>query len=268
MNRIIDLLRPAYARAWVRVKGSMRIRTWVLWEVVLPTIFMSSIIYAYYNLQAPRIFVGFVVIGTMMMNFWYNVLWGMGDVLYWDKETGKLEAYLITGRPISMLLLGMALGGMVTTGVRSLAILAIGVFIFGAEFDPSGLPLAIVIFLLTLGALYSMGLMFSSMHLIYGRKGIKINEVLGDPISFLSGQYYPISVFPTLLQAIASLLPLTVGLDGVRRIILLGEGLEGVALHIGLLAIMTLVLAYLGLKILNHMIEVGRRDGRLIMRWL
>lgn len=268
MSRILDILRPAYARAWVRIRGNMRVKTWLLWEVVLPTIFMASVIYAYHNLNAPRIFIGFVVVGTMMMNFWFNVLWGMGNVLYWEKETGNLEIYLLSDRPIYMLLLGMALGGMLNTGIRSIAILVIGIIVFGAEFNTAGLAPATIVFLLTLAALYSLGLMFSSLHLVYGRKGIRINEVLGDPISFLSGQYYPISVFPTVLQLAASLLPLTIGLDGVRRALLMGEGMESLYLHIIGLGIMTLILLPLGIWILNRMVEKGRRDGRLIMRWL
>ncbi len=268
MSRILDDLRAAYARAWVRVKGNMRVKTWFLWEVVLPTIFMASVIYAYYNLDAPRIFIGFVVVGTMMMNFWFNVLWGMGNVLYWEKETGNLEVFLLSDRPIYMLLLGMALGGMLNTGIRSLAILLIGILVFGADFNTGGLMPATIVFLLTLAALYSLGLMFSSLHLVYGRKGIRINEILGDPISFLSGQYYPISVFPTVLQALASLLPLTIGLDGVRRALLLGQGLGDLYIHILGLGIMVMILLPLGIWVLNHMVEKGRRDGRLIMRWL
>jgi len=245
MSRILDILRPAYARAWVRIRGNMRVKTWLLWEVVLPTIFMASVIYAYHNLNAPRIFIGFVVVGTMMMNFWFNVLWGMGNVLYWEKETGNLEIYLLSDRPIYMLLLGMALGGMLNTGIRSIAILVIGIIVFGAEFNTAGLAPATIVFLLTLAALYSLGLM-----------------------CFLSGQYYPISVFPTILQLAASLLPLTIGLDGVRRALLMGEGMESLYLHIIGLGIMTLILLPLGIWILNRMVEKGRRDGRLIMRWL
>lgn len=268
MNRLDRILRPAFARAYVRIFGGFREKSWIFWEVILPTIFMSSIIFAYENLNAPRIFIGFVVIGTIMMNFWYNVLWGMGSVLYWEKETGNLEVFLLTGSPLPSLLLGMALGGMFNTGVRSLAMIAIGVFIFKAEFLISTLHYALAIFLLTLISLYSMGLALSSLHLIYGRKGIRLNEVMGEPISFLSGQYYPINIFPTFIQSIASLLPITIGLDGIRRALLLGAGLEELYIHLILLALMAIILFPLGVYILNKIVEKGRRDGRLILRWI
>ena len=121
---------------------------------------------------------------------------------------------------------------------------------------------------MTLTSLYSLGLAFSSVHLIYGRRGIRINEVLGEPISFLSGQYYPVNILPTFLQSIASLIPITIGLDGVRRALILGEGFEQLWLHIAILGIMTLILLPLGIYILNWVADKGRRDGRLILRWI
>ncbi len=268
MNRLAKILRPAFARAYVRIFGGFREKSWIFWEVILPTIFMSSIIFAYENLNAPKIFIGFVVLGTIMMNFWYNVLWGMGSVLYWEKETGNLEVFLLTDSPLPSLLLGMALGGMFNTGVRSITMIIIGVFVFNAEFNFAYLPYSLLIFFLTLIALYSMGMAFASLHLVYGRKGIRLNEVMGEPISFLSGQYYPINVFPTILQSIASLLPITIGLDGIRRALISGEGLETLWLHITLLTLMAIALFPLGIYILNKIVEKGRRDGRLILRWI
>jgi len=268
MNRIARILRPAFARAYVRIFGGFREKSWLFWEVILPTIFMSSIIFAYENLDAPKIFIGFVVLGTIMMNFWYNVLWGMGSVLYWEKETGNLEVYILTGSPLPSLLLGMALGGMFNTSIRSLAMILIGIFVFNAEFTPAYLPYALIIFFLTLFALYSMGMAFASLHLIYGRKGIRLNEVMGEPISFLSGQYYPINIFPTFIQSIASLMPITIGLDGVRRALILGVGFESLWLHMTLLVVMVFILFPLGIYIMSKIVEKGRKDGRLILRWI
>lgn len=268
MNKLYRILRPVYARAYIRIFGGFRERSWIFWEVILPTIFMSSIIFAYQNLGAPKIFIGFVVIGTVIMNFWYNVLWGMGSVLYWEKETGNLEIYLLSGAPIPSLLLGMALGGMFNTTIRSISMILIGTVIFKAEFNLISLPYTIVIFILTLTSLYSLGIALSSLHLIYGRKGVRMNEVLGEPISFLSGQYYPLNIFPSILQSIASLLPITIGLDGIRRSLILGLGIDGLYIHILILILMSMTLFPLGIYIMNKIVEKGKRDGRLILRWI
>lgn len=265
LNRV---LRPALGRAYVRIKGGNREPSWILWEIFLPLIMIASVIWAYEHLGAPSIFKGFVILGGAMMSYWYNVLWGMGRTLYWEKETGNLELFLLSDSKLPGLLLGMALGGMFNTSIRSIAVVIMGVYFFKAEFNVSTLPLAILIFSLTLVALYGLGMGLSGLHIVYGRMGVRINEALDEPIMFLSGQYYPLSAFPLLLQYLAGLIPLAVGLDGVRRSLLLGEGLDTLYLHLIVLAVLMVVFYIVGLKMLNKLVEIGRRDGRLILRWM
>lgn len=267
-STINKVLRPALGRAYVRIKGGNRELSWILWEIILPLIMIASVIWAYENLGAPNIFKGFVILGGAMMSYWYNVLWGMGRTLYWEKETGNLELFLLSDSELPGLLLGMALGGMFNTSIRSIAVIILGVYAFRAEFIIDNIPLALVIFFLTLIALYGLGLGLSGLHIVYGRMGVRINEALDEPIMFLSGQYYPITSFPILLQYIAGLLPLAVGLDGVRRALLLGESFDKLYLHIFGLIVLTIVFYYIGSRMLNRLVEVGRRDGRLILRWL
>jgi len=262
------VLRPALGRAFVRIKGGNREPSWILWEIMLPMIMIASVIWAYEHLGAPPIFKGFVILGGAMMSYWYNVLWGMGRTLYWEKETGNLELFLLSDSKLPGLLLGMALGGMFNTSIRSIAVIIMGVYIFHAEFNVSTLPLALLIFFLTLISLYGLGMGLSGLHIVYGRMGVRINEALDEPIMFLSGQYYPISAFPTLLQYVAGLIPLAVGLDGVRRALLVGEGLETLYIHVIILVIATVAFYFLGIKMLNALVERGRRDGRLILRWM
>ncbi len=261
-------LRPAFGRAYVRIKGGNREPSWILWEILLPLIMITSVIWAYENMGAPEFFKGFVIIGGAMMSYWYNVLWGMGRTLYWEKETGNLEVFLLSDAPLPSLLLGMALGGMFNTTLRSIAVIILGVVVFKAEFNVDYLPLAILIFILTLVALYGVGLALSGLHIVYGRMGVRINELLDEPIMFLSGQYYPISTFPMALQYIAGLIPLAIGLDGVRRALLFSEGIDVLWLHLLILFILMIVFYPLGLRILNKIVERGRKDGRLILRWI
>jgi len=264
-NRFI---RPVIGRAYVRIKGGNREPSWILWEIILPMIMIASVIWAYENMGAPPIFKGFVILGGAMMSYWYNVLWGMGRTLYWEKETGNLELFLLSDSKLPGLLLGMALGGMFNTSIRSLAVILLGIYVFKAQFILDTVPIALLIFFLTLVALYGLGLGLSGLHVVYGRMGVRINEALDEPIMFLSGQYYPITSFPILLQYIAGLLPLAIGLDGVRRALLLGEGFNQLYLHVIILMVLTVVFYLLGLRMLNKLVEIGRRDGRLILRWL
>jgi len=267
-SRITLLLKVAYARAYVRIKGGNREPSWVVWEILLPLLAVASVAYTYMILGAPREYIGFVVIGGAMISYWFNVIWGMGNALYWEKETGNLETFMITPAPLEGLLLGMALGGMFNTTLRALSIVLVGTMAFKASFNPSGLPAAFLIFVLTMVALYSLGMCIASIFLMYSRSGWRAAEVLQEPIMFLSGLYYPISIFPTLIQLLASSIPLTIGMDGIRRSLLLGYNLYDLRFHVISLSVMIPVLAYLAKRMLRYMELRAKVEGRLTLRWM
>src|SRR2546430_5447949 len=71
---------------------------------------------------------------------------------------------------------------------------------------------------LTLASLYAMGMALSSLYLVYGREADSVNEALHEPVSFLSGVYFPSSLaFPAALQAVVLIIPLAVGMDALQR---------------------------------------------------
>src|SRR5437879_11930764 len=79
-------------------------------------------------------------------------------------------------------------------------------------------PLVALTFALTLASLYAMGMALSSLYLVYGREADSVNEALHEPVSFLSGVYFPSSLaFPAALQAIVLILPLAVVIDALQR---------------------------------------------------
>ena len=55
----------------------------------------------YLTMQAPKEYVGFVVLGGMMTAFWLNVLWSMGAQLYYDRDAGNLELFILAPAPLS-----------------------------------------------------------------------------------------------------------------------------------------------------------------------
>jgi len=260
--------KAALGRSYVRIKGGNREISWLLWEVILPLLMIASVVYTYRSMNAPSEFIGFVILGGAMMSFWFNVLWGMGSTLYWEKEKGNLEVLLASGAPLYGLLLGMALGGMFNTAVRAASVIIIGVYIFEASFNPATLPVAIIIFFLAMAALYSLGLSLASIYLMYSRSGWRASELLSEPIMFISGMYYPLSVFPIALQVVASAFPLAIGLDGIRRSLIYGETFGSLAVHMILLVVMAIILLRIGLWALEYMENKAKKEGRLILRWM
>ena len=269
MNRALKMaFKAAFGRAYVRVKGGNREPSWVVWEVFLPLLMVSSVVYAYRMLGAPSSYIGFVVLGGAMVSFWFNVIWGMGMTLYWEKETGNLEIFMVSPAPLEGLLLGMALGGMFNTLVRASSIIVMGVVLFGASFNPSGLLPAFLVFLLAMVDLYALGMSIASIFLMYSRSGWRAAELLQEPVMFLSGLYYPVSALPAFIQGLAALIPLTIGLDGIRLGLVMGYGVWELRYHLALLLAMIPVLMYLARRILRYMEMKAKKEGRLTLRWM
>ena len=261
-------LRTVYARMWVRIMSVFNEPLWVAVSVGFP--FFSSVgLGLLYASTGVRSFVGFAILGGIMISFWGNVLWSMASQFNWDKQVGLFEIYLISPAPVTAILVGMSLGGVVNT-IPSAALVAIaGWLFFAPPVSPSWLAVAVT-FALTLTSLYAMGMMLSSLYLAYGREAESINEALHEPVSLLTGVYFPsignLSPFPFAVQVFAALIPLTIGMDALRRTLFFSEGVSSIYLHLIALSVMGGFLLLLTSRVMKVLEEKGRREGTISVR--
>ncbi|MCJ7470936.1 ABC transporter permease [Candidatus Bathyarchaeota archaeon] len=266
-EQLIHNLRAAYARLWVRVKGGNREPQWLIAEMIIPVLTLSAYIYMYKMLEAPPAFAGFVIIGGTMIAFWANVLWNMSAQFYWEKETGNLEIYFVTPISRMAILLGMALGGIVNTILRAAAIMVAGILVFQVPLVINEPFTALLMFFLTITALYALGMLFASLFLMYGREAWHTANLFQEPVHFLSEAYFPKSLLPDTVQLVASLIPLTFGLDGIRQIVILGKGFSDVWIDLVALTVFIIILLPLAKFALDYMENLGKKEGRLTLRW-
>ncbi|MCS7140754.1 MAG: ABC transporter permease [Candidatus Nitrosocaldus sp.] len=263
-------LKAVYARAYVRLKGLLREPHWSIAEVTIPLLSLSAYVYMYTMLGAPSEYMAFVVVGGAMLAFWSNVLWGMSAQLYWEKETGTLTYYLLAPASRMAILLGMAAGGALNTTLRSLSILMVGTLLFPVEYNIVEPVALLIVFLLTVTALYGMGMLFASLFLLYGREATHIADLLQEPIYLFSGIYYPVlsnQILPYAVRLVASIIPLTFGIDAIRLLLIMGKGMGDIMLHIVGLSLLIIVLMPLAYIALRRMEDTSKRHGRLTLRW-
>lgn len=262
--------RTMWARAYPRIIGSLlRERSWLFFETVLPLAATCGYVFVYQAVGAPQEYVGFVVLGGAMTAFWLNILWAMGSQLYWDKEGGNLEIYILSPGSLMAILLGMAVGGFVMTITRAVIILVVCSLAFQITYTISSVPLLIVIFLLTMTALYGMGMMFASVFLASGREAFHLANLLQEPIYLASGFYFPVKALGFWVAAGASIIPLTLGMDAMRQLMFAGDPSLGfLSVEVEALILLVLSVFFLvGAKfMLEKLEEIGRREGRLIER--
>jgi len=256
------------ARASVRIVAAFRERSWLLGETVFPILAMATFVLVYRGLGAPRAFEGFAVLGGAMIAYWNNVLWSMASQFFWEKEQGQLQLYLITPVSRMSILLGMALGGMLATTTRAVVILLAGLFLFHVPFPWERVPGALGLFVLTLGALYGLGMILSSVFFLWGREAWNTVTLFQEPIYLLSGFYFPVSALGTVVASLAGFIPITLGLDGIRQI-LYGDAARGfipVAWIVPIQAALLVLYLLLAHRALLLMENLGKREGRLTIR--
>jgi ABC-2 type transport system permease protein len=262
--------RTVVGRAYPRVIGLQREKSWLFFDVLLPLLQVAAFVYIYRAIHAPPEFTGFVVLGGAMTAYWLNVLWQMASQLYWEKETGNLELYIMAPTSRMAILLGMALGGIVATTVRALAVIFLGTIIFRVEVTIVSGPQLLGVFILTLIALYGLGMLFSSLFLLFGREAWHLSNLLQEPVFLLSGFYFPVKALGFAVALSASIIPITLGLDAMRQLLfpemmarlkLLPVGYELIGLTV--LSVLFLLLAH---QALRYMEDLARREGRLTLR--
>jgi len=289
-------LRSVVGRAYPRVIGANREPSWIFFEALLPLLGIAAYVFIYeaFGRQAiatltdpaeieaveanTHALIATVVLGGTMVAFWLNVLWSMASQLYWEKEIGNLQLYMMAPMNRMALLGGMAVGGMFMTSVRALSTLVAGVLVFGVVFQVAD-PLALVaVFFVTLVALYGLGMMFASLYLLWGREAWHLSALLEEPIFFSSGFYFPVAglyqagAWGRAVAIAGAFIPATLGLDAIRQLTLgstafggkfwlLSVGVE-LLLLVGL-AVLFLILARYALAYLELL---AKREGKLTSR--
>ena len=267
---MIRNLRAVRGRAYPRIIGLTREPSWVFFGVVLPLFTVAAYVYVYKFMGARPEFIGYVVLGGAMTAFWLNILWSMASQLYWEKEIGNLQLYLIAPISRMSILGGMAAGGMVETTFRASSTLALGIFAFGVSMTLSDPLMLVAVFVVTMVSLYGMGMMLASLYLLLGREAYHFSQLLMEPVYFVSGFYFPVKYLGRWVAAGASIVPITLGLDALRQLFFTSaaeDAFLSVTTEVAILAVLSVVFVFLAKYSLDYMERLGKTTGRLTLRW-
>jgi len=259
-------LQTIVARAYPRVIGQQREKSWMFFDLFLPLLSVSAYVFVYRAIRAPEEYIGFVVMGGAMTAFWLNILWSMSSQLYWEKETGNLALYIMAPNSMMAVLLGMAVGGMLASTLRALVILILGSWIFQVNFSISSFSQLFLVFTLCMAGLYGMGMMLASVFLLLSREAWHISNLAQEPIYLLSGFYFPIKSFNFLIAAGASIIPLTLGMDAMRQLVFPSGpslGFLSIQVEIFILIVLSIIFLVAAKFLLDHIEKLAIREGRL-----
>jgi ABC-2 type transport system permease protein len=290
-------LRAVVGRSYPRIIGANREPSWIFFEGLLPLLGIAAYVFIYQSFGARALeaaagdpaaqaaikantnaLVASVVLGGTMVAFWLNVLWSMASQLYWEKEIGNLQLYMMAPMNRMALLGGMAVGGMFMTSVRAVSTLVAGIVVFGVVFQVADPLMLLAVFFVALTALYGLGMMFASLYLLWGREAWNLSALMEEPIFFSSGFYFPVGGlfrvpgWGPVVAILGSFVPATFGLDALRQLTLSRTAFGGqlwifdVKTELYILVFMAVLFLILARYSLRYLELLAKREGKLTSR--
>jgi len=170
-------------------------------------------------------YVEFVSIGIALTTFMAVALTTVVQALRTEQLAGTLEVLLTTPTSVAVIQLGSAVYQAVYIPLRTAVFLGFVALIFGARFDPAGVPLTLLIVALFVPVVWGLGLVSAASTMTFRRGGGLVG--LGTiALTVTSGAYFPVDVMPGWLTPLLAYNPIGLTLEGVRRS-LLGDGMTG-----------------------------------------
>jgi ABC-2 type transport system permease protein len=183
-----------------------------------------------------------------------------------EQSQGTLEGVMMTPINIPTLILGASGWEFVQATITSFLYLFCGWALFGVHYQGNFL-LAMLFLLLTTMVLASFGILSASFAVVF-KRGDPFAVIIGASSALFSGTFFPTQLLSKTMggtfDVIASLIPTTYGIDGIRRVLIQGQTLSEVRQPLMALLIYLVVLLPFSLWIFSRSIRRAKREGSLI----
>jgi len=94
--------------------------------------------------------------------------------------------------------------------------------------------------------------------------------LLQEPVHLISGFFFPVRNLGFVVGVVASFIPLTLGLDAMRQLAFkagAASGFINVNLELAVLAVLCVIFLVTSKYALELMEKLGKKEGRLTLRW-
>jgi ABC-2 type transport system permease protein len=199
----------------------------------------------------------FLTVGFLLWAMLGNIGEDASSLVYREMTEGTLESMLLSPTPAWKIFLGHAMGSVSIALIGTFAALIAALLLFRPELHVR--PDAVLVLPLAVVLVYNVGLVLGGITL-WTRKMYYTYSVL-TLLGFLAGPAYPVTVYPTWLQWIARLSPLTYAVDAIRSSVLGTKGLYAPPTMLAILAAMCLGSLVGGPGFLALVIARMRRSG-------
>ena len=232
---------------WLRqLKRYVRSRARIVASLGQPLLFLVALGFGFgpiFRRAGQGNYIQFLAPGVIGMTVLFTSVFS-GVELIWDRQFGFLKETLVAPVPRILIMIGRTLGGATVAVIQGLIVLVICML---AGFRPGTLG----------GVPASLGFM-ALIAILFTALGTAVASALDDfqgfqlvmnflvmPIFFLSGALFPLLGLPKAMSVVASLDPLSYGVDGLRAS-LIGLAHFGAATDLAVLSVLSAILLGIG----------------------
>jgi ABC-2 type transport system permease protein len=191
-------------------------------------------------------YIDFLLPGIIGLSIMISAVISLATVMVKWRENGVLRRIKLTPIPLAEFFAARVTAGLAVAVIQVCVLIVFGRLAFGIDISTTAwaaIPVAIAGCLCFLALGFAIGSVVAT-----AETGDAVSNVITNPMMFLSGTFFPVAAMPFAVQQFAKLLPLYYLINGLRDTIVRGQGLEHVLPEIGVLLVMTLVLAAVAMR--------------------
>lgn len=208
-------------------------------------------------------FLAFLLVGIALSDCVGVSLTTFANQIREGQLTGTLEATLMSPVRLPAILVYSSLWNYFFSAVRFLIYLALGAVFYQVGIAQANILSALIIFVLTVLCFMGIGMVWASVVMIV-KRGESIITTISYLVLLVSGVLFPVTVLPGWLQSVASLIPLTHSLEGMRFALLQGYTVGMLAAILWKLAVFAALLLGAGMLTFNLAVDLAKRRGSLV----
>jgi len=202
------------------------------------------------------------ITGLAVLNYFMTGFSSLANAIRSEQMQGTLESVLLSPISVPTVVIASSAWDFVLVTFHSSLYLFFGWLFFDVHFRGSFL-LAFVFLVLTTLVLASLGILSASFAMVF-KRGDPFGILLGTGSALFSGVFFPTELLGSGFKSVSRILPPTYGLDGIRRVLIEGQGLAEVQQPLVTLFIFLAVLLPFSLWVFGRAVRRAKREGSLI----
>ena len=246
-------------------------KRYFMWEVVwLVYVTVNAMAITYigagakgFSAKEAQEFMTFLLVGALLWNYLSMLFDVLSETVSWERWEGTIEYTFMSPSSRVTHLLGMGLYAVAYGILQTILTLGVCALFFDLDLSSANYWGALAVLAVCSISLLGFGIVAAVLPLLSPEKGQQVSYIVSSVLLLVSGVYYPVSVLPNWMQAIATVSPVTYALRGGRDALLEGASISELWGSIWVLLVMGAVFVPLGLFVFHLGERYAKRTGKL-----